>query len=208
MATQAATILPRLFLIRHGDTDWTDSHQHTGYTDISLNASGEEHARRMGVRLQGETFTRVFTSPLIRARRTCQLAGFADRAELNSDLIEWDYGDYEGRMTVDILRERPDWNLFRDGAPNGESPEQVAARADRFVQLVRPIGGDVAAFSSGHIIRMIAARWLGLPPLAAKYFFTATASVGIFGYEHSQNQPVVLLWNDVRPLVQNSEGSP
>jgi probable phosphoglycerate mutase len=145
----------------------------------------------------------VFTSPLVRVRRTCELAGFSARAEVNPDLVEWDYGDYEGRMTGDIQRERPDWNLFRDGAPNGESPEQVAARADRFVEMVRLIDGDVAAFSSGHIIRMIAARWLGLPALAAKYFYTATASVGILGYEHNRTQPVVLLWNDVRPLDKN-----
>ena len=203
MSTKDAVALPRLFLIRHGDTDWTDSNQHTGRTDISLNANGEERARGLGARLKGEKFAQVFTSPLVRARRTCELAGFAARAEVNPDLVEWDYGAYEGRTTLDIQRERPAWNLFRDGAPNGESPEQVAARADRFVDIARQIDGDVAAFSSGHIIRMIAARWLGLPPLAAKYFYTATASVGIVGYEHNRNQPVVLLWNDVRPLEMN-----
>lgn len=197
-------VFPRLFLIRHGDTDWTDTHQHTGRTDISLNANGEERARSLGARLRIEKFTRVFTSPLVRATRTCEIAGFADRAEVNSNLVEWDYGDYEGRLTVDIQRERPDWNLFRDGAPRGESPEQVAVRADQFLQVVRPIEGDVAAFSSGHIIRMIAARWLGLPTLAARLFYTATASVGTLGYEHNRNEPVVLLWNDVRPLNTKS----
>ena len=114
--------------------------------------------------------------------------------------MEWDYGDYEGRVTLDIQRERPDWNLFRDGVPNGESPEQVAARADRFMAMVRKIDRDVAAFSSGHITRMIAARWLGFAPLSAKYFYTATASVGILGYEHERNQPVVILWNDARRI--------
>jgi broad specificity phosphatase PhoE len=203
MASNIINDLPKLFLIRHGDTDWTDRHQHTGRTDVSLNAIGEERARRLGARLNPERFDQVFTSPLVRARRTCELAGFSARAEVNPDLIEWDYGDYEGRTTSEIQRERPDWNLFRDGAPNGESPEQVAVRADRFLEVVRPIGGDVAAFSSGHIIRMIAARWLRLSPLAAKYFYTTTASVGILGYEHDRNEPVVLLWNDVCPLDTN-----
>jgi probable phosphoglycerate mutase len=197
MTSQNANALPRLFLIRHGDTDWTDSHQHTGRTDISLNARGEEKARRLGTLLAKENFVHVFTSPLIRARRTCELAGFADVAEVNADLVEWDYGDYEGLTTTEIHRRNPHWNLFQDGVPNGESPEQVAARAERFVERVRSFEGDVAAFSSGHIIRMIAARWLSLSPHAAQYFYTATASKGILGYEHNREQPVVLLWNDV-----------
>lgn len=204
LASEDRRGLPELFLIRHGGTDWTDSHQHTGLTDIALNADGEEQARRLAARLSAEEFARVFTSPLVRARRTCELAGYAGRAEANPDLVEWDYGDYEGGLTVDVHRDRPDWNLFRDGAPNGESPAQVAARADRFVELARTIEGHVAAFSSGDVIRMIAARWLGLRPVAAKYFYTATASVGILGYEHDRNQPVVLLWNDVRPLNDNA----
>jgi probable phosphoglycerate mutase len=196
------TRLPRLFLIRHGDTEWTDSHRHTGLTDIPLTPRGEERGRELGARLQGETFTRVFTSPLVRARRTCELVGYAGHADVNPDLVEWDYGDYEGLASVEIKRNRLDWNLFRDGVPHGESPEQVAARADRFLDTVRPMDGDVAAFSSGHIIRMIAARWLGMPPLAAKFFYSATASVGILGYEHTRNEPVVLLWNDIRPLAE------
>jgi broad specificity phosphatase PhoE len=196
MASDHATALPRLFLIRHGDTAWTDSRQHTGRTDIPLNANGEAHARRLGARLRGKTFTRVFVSPLLRVRRTCELAGFAETAEVNPDLTEWDYGDYESKLTDDIHRQRPQWNLYRDGTPNGESPDQVAARADRFIQLVRPIVGDVAAFSSGQLIRMIAARWLGLSPVHARHFYTATASIGILGYEHDHSQPVLLLWND------------
>jgi probable phosphoglycerate mutase len=136
-------------------------------------------------------------------RRTCELAGFAEHAEVSPDLTEWDYGDYEGLLTTDVHRTRPDWYLYRDGAPNGESPKQVAARADRFINLVRPIDGDVAAFSSAQIIRMIAARWLGLPPVAAKYFYTETASVGILGYEHDRIQPVVHLWDDVGTLDKN-----
>ena len=192
---------PRLFLLRHGNTDWSDSRKHTGRTDISLNASGEQHALLFGSRLKGETFARIFVSPLIRVRRTCELAGFAEDAEVDPDLTEWDYGDYEGLLTADVHRTRPDWYLYRDGAPGGESPEQVAARADRFIQRVRSIDGEVAAFSSAQIIRMIAARWLGLPPLAAQYFYTDTASVGILGYEHDRSRPVVHLWDDVGTLA-------
>jgi probable phosphoglycerate mutase len=194
---------PRLFLLRHGNTDWSDSRKHTGRTDIPLNADGEQHALLLGTRLKGETFARVFVSPLVRVRRTCQLAGFADHAEAIPDLTEWDYGDYEGLLTATVHRTRPDWYLYRDGAPNGESPEQVATRADRFIESVRPINGDVAAFSSAQIIRMIAARWLGLPPSAARYFYTETASVGILGYEHDRIQPVVHLWDDVGTLDKN-----
>ena len=203
MATKDADRPSRLFLLRHGDTDWSDSRKHTGRTDIPLNASGEQHALLLGARLKGERFARVFVSPLLRVRRTCQLAGFADQAEICPNLTEWDYGDFEGLLTADVHRTRSDWYLYRDGAPNGESPDQVAARADRFINLVRPIDGDVAAFSSAQIIRMVAARWLGLPPLAAKYFYTATASVGILGYEHDQIQPVVHLWDDVGVLDKN-----
>ena len=200
MATKETERPPRLFLLRHGNTDWSDSRKHTGRTDIPLNADGEQHALLLGTRLKGERFARVFVSPLLRVRRTCQLAGFADHAEVCPDLTEWDYGDYEGLLTTAVHRTRPDWYLYRDGAPNGESPEQVAARADRFIERVRLSDGDVAAFSSAQIIRMIAARWLGLAPLAAKYFYTATASVGILGYEHDRSQPVVHLWDDVGAL--------
>jgi len=192
---------PRLFLLRHGNTDWSDSRKHTGRTDIPLNASGEQHALLLGKRLKGETFARTFISPLIRVRRTCELAGFAQDAKVDADLTEWDYGDYEGLLTADVHLTRPDWYLYRDGAPGGESPEQVAARADRFIQRVIPLDGDVAAFSSAQIIRMIAARWLGLPPLAAQYFYTETASVGILGYEHDRSRPVVQLWDDVGTIA-------
>lgn len=188
---------PRLFVIRHGDTAWSDSGQHTGLTDLPLNANGEARAARLAARLSGETFARVYCSPLIRARRTCELAGYAGRATINADLVEWNYGRYDGTTSAEIRRDRPDWNLFRDGAPGGETPVQVAGRAARFVALARESDGDVAAFSSGHMIRMIAARWLGLDTLAARCFFTGTASVGILGYEH--DLPVVRLWNDIRP---------
>ena len=190
---------PRLFLIRHGETAWSLTGQHTGLTDIPLTATGEARARLLGTRLAGQSFARVFTSPLMRAYRTCDLAGFAGRAEVNADLVEWNYGSFDGLTSAEIRRNRPDWDLFRDGAPGGESPGQVAARADRFLNIVRPISGDVAAFSSGHFIRVLAARWLGLPTIDAKRFYTATASVGIVGFEHGQVDPVILLWNDTRP---------
>ena len=190
--------LPRLFLTRHGDTAWTDSHQRTGRTDLPLNEAGEERARQIGERLRRYSFARVFTSPLQRASRTCELAGFGAVATVDPDLVEWDYGRFEGMLTRDILRESPGWELFRDGCPGGESPEDVAARADGFIDRVRRIEGDVLAFSSGHIIRMIAARWLGLPPVAGRFFYCRPASVGVLGFEHKKrDEPIVGLWNHV-----------
>jgi broad specificity phosphatase PhoE len=196
-----SSVLPKLFLARHGDTAWTDSHQHTGRTDLPLNERGEEHARQLGEQLRQFTFARVFTSPLQRASKTCALAGFGARVEVDSDLVEWDYGRFEGTRESDILKERPDWELYRDGCPGGESPADVAARADRFIARVHGIAGDVLAFSSGHIIRMIAARCLGLPPGCGRFFFCDPASVGVLGFEHnSREQPIIRLWNFVNEL--------
>jgi broad specificity phosphatase PhoE len=193
-----SSALPKLYLARHGDTAWTDSHQHTGRTDLPLNERGEEHARQLGERLRGFCFVRVFTSPLQRASRTCELAGFGVGAEVNPDLTEWDYGRFEGKRTSDILKEWPGWELYRDGSPGGESPEEVAVRADRFIKRVHGIDGDVLAFSSGHIIRMIAARWHGLAPAFGRLFFCRPASVGVLGFEHdSRDEPVIRLWNYV-----------
>jgi probable phosphoglycerate mutase len=193
-----ASDLPKLYLARHGDTDWTDSQQHTGRTDLPLNARGEEHARQLGERLRRFSFSRVFTSPLQRASKTCELAGFGAGVEIDFDLIEWDYGRFEGKRTSDILKERPGWELYRDGSDGGESPQDVAARADRFIARVHRVGGDVLAFSSGHIIRMIAARWNGLAPSAGRVFFCRPASVGVLGFEHSsRDQPIIRLWNYV-----------
>jgi probable phosphoglycerate mutase len=190
--------LPQLFLARHGDTAWTDSHQHTGRTDIQLNAGGEEHARQMGERLRGFSFVRVFTSPLQRASKTCELAGFGDVAEVDPDLTEWDYGDLEGLLTSAIIQRRPGWELYRDGSPGGESPEDVAVRADRFIKRIHGMSGDILAFSSGHIIRMIAARWNGLAPAAGRVFFCRPASVGVLGFEHNnREEPIIRLWNYV-----------
>jgi probable phosphoglycerate mutase len=192
------TDMPKLFLTRHGDTAWTDSHQRTGRTDLPLNEAGEGRARQIGDRLRRYSFAGVFTSPLQRASKTCELAGFGAVARADPDLVEWDYGRFEGMRTKNILKERPGWELFRDGCPEGESPADVAARADRFIARVRGIEGDVLAFSSGHIIRMIAARWLGLPPGAGRFFYCRPASVGVLGFEHrNRDEPVVALWNHV-----------
>jgi probable phosphoglycerate mutase len=190
--------LPKLYLARHGDTAWTDSHQHTGRTDLPLNERGEEHARELGERLRGISFRHVFTSPLRRASRTCELAGFEAGAEVDRDLMEWDYGRFEGKLTRDILNERPGWELYRDGCPDGEAPGDVAARADRFIARVQGITGNVLAFSSGHVIRMIAGRWLGMAPEAGRVFFCRPASLGVLGFEHDRrDQPVIRLWNYV-----------
>jgi broad specificity phosphatase PhoE len=193
-----SSALPKLYLVRHGDTAWTDSHRHTGRTDVPLNDEGEKHARRLRGALPRVSFAHVFTSPLQRAAKTCALAGFGDVAGINLDLLEWDYGNYEGKLTSDIVKERPGWELFRDGCPGGESAKEVADRADRFIRRVHELGGDVLAFSSGHIIRMIAARWLGLPPAAGRCFFCRPGSVGELGFEHdSRDQPVIRLWDYV-----------
>jgi probable phosphoglycerate mutase len=186
--------LPLVYLGRHGETAWSLNGQHTGLTNLPLTERGERNARRLGERLRGLTFAEVFTSPLQRAARTCALAGF--QAATETDLVEWDYGDYEGRRTAEILAERPGWQLFRDGCPGGESPEQVAARADRVVQRVRATDGNVLLFSSGHFLRMLAARWLGQKPIAGELFTLNTASLSALGYEHDYTQPVIQLWND------------
>jgi broad specificity phosphatase PhoE len=193
-----SSTLPRLYLARHGDTAWTDSRRHTGRTDLPLSERGEDRAGQLGQVLSPIPFAHVFTSPLRRVARTCALAGFGEVARINRELLEWDYGPYEGKTTSEIVRERPGWELFRDGCPGGESVQDVADRADRFIARVQELGGDVLAFSSGHIIRMIAARWLGLPPAAGRCFFCQPGSVGELGFEHdSRDEPIVRLWNSV-----------
>jgi probable phosphoglycerate mutase len=191
--------LPVIYVARHGETAWSLSGQHTGLTDLPLTERGERNARRLGERLKGLSFTRVFTSPLQRAAKTCELAGFGATAEVDRDLLEWNYGAYEGRRTAEILAELPDWQLFRDGCPGGESPEQIGARADRVVSRLRAVQGDVLLFSSGHFLRVLAARWLGLEPGGGRYFLLSTASLGTLAYEHnSLSEPVIRLWNDTR----------
>jgi len=191
-------MLPTIYLARHGETAWSLSGQHTGLTDLPLTERGERNARQLGRRLNGLALAKVFTSPLQRAVRTCELAGFGSVAEVDRDLLEWNYGDYEGRRTAEIHVERPDWQLFRYGCPGGESPTQVGARAGRVVSRLRAIQGDVLLFSSGHFLRVLAASWLGLEPAAGRFFLLSTASVSVLGYEHNLSEPVIRLWNDTR----------
>jgi len=199
--------LPVVYLARHGETAWTISHQHTGVTDLPLTARGEAEAVQLGQRLAGLTFAAVLTSPLQRAVRTCELAGFGSIANVEADLREWDYGAFEGRTSADIRAEHPDWQLFRDGCPEGESPAQVGARADRVIRRVRAIEGNMLLFSSGHVLRVFAARWLGLDPGAARYFLLGTASLSAVGYEHDRSEPAIHLWNEMphEPRISPTE---
>jgi broad specificity phosphatase PhoE len=188
--------LPVIYLARHGATAWTVSGQHTGLTDLPLTTQGEREAVQLGELLGGLAFTRVFTSPLRRAVRTCELAGFGAAAEVDPDLVEWNYGAYEGRTSAAIRAERPEWQLFRDGCPGGESPAQIGARADRIAHRARAMVGDVLLFSSGHFLRVFASRWLGLEPGAGRYLLLSTASLSAVGYEHDRSEPVIRLWNE------------
>jgi len=190
--------LPVLYLARHGETAWSRSGQHTGVTDLPLTDKGEQDARRLGERVRGLAFAKVFTSPLQRAARTCELAGFGAMADIEPDLVEWNYGKYEGRTSAEIHSERPDWDLFRDGCPGGETPSLIGARADSVVSRVRAVQGNVLLFSSGHILRVLASRWLGLGPGSARYFLLCTASLSELGYEAERSRPVIRLWNDTR----------
>ena len=192
---------PNVFLARHGETAWSLSGQHTGLTDLPLTARGEANARTLAAPLADVPFALVLTSPLVRATRTCELAGFSGVAVEDGDLVEWNYGDYEGKRTADILAMNPGWKLFRDGCPGGESPADVAARADRVIARARAAGGNVLVFSSGHILRMIGSRWLGLPPSGGAYFVLGTASVSALSYEHDMSEPVHRFWNDMRHLT-------
>ena len=191
-------IFPLVRLVRHGETAWSLAGRHTGLTDLPLTEHGEQNARRLGERLRGLKFAKVFTSPLQRAARTCELAGFKAVAEIDQDLAEWNYGDYEGLRTPEIRAERPGWQLFRDGCPGGESPGQVAARAERVLQRVRAVPGAVLIFSSGHFLRVLAARWLGLEAGDGRFFALDTASLSELGYERDLSAPVIRLWNDTR----------
>jgi len=187
---------PLVYLARHGETAWTITGQHTGLTDLPLTERGERNARRLGGRLKGLTFARVSTSPLRRASRTCELAGFSSVATVDDDLVEWNYGAYEGKTPEEIVRQRPGWELFRDGCPGGESVADVAVRAHRVIDRLRAIDGNVLLFSSCHFLRVLAAGWLGLEPTAGRYFFLGTAALSIVGYHHGLYDPVIRLWND------------
>jgi len=190
--------LPAIYLARHGETAWSLTGQHTGRTDLPLTERGESNARRLGERLAGLMFAKVFTSPSQRAVRTCELAGFRTNAEVDANLVEWNYGDYEGLRTVQIHAKHPDWQLFCDGCPHGESPAQIGARADRTVSRLRQIEGDVLIFSSGHFLRVLAGRWLGLEPAAGRFFMLRTASLSALGYESNLSRPVIQFWDDTR----------
>src|SRR5208283_1729632 len=188
--------LPVVYLARHGETAWTLSGQHTGLTDLPLTPAGERNARQLGQRLKGLRFAAVFSSRLQRAVRTCRLAGFGSMAKVDSDLVEWDYGQFDGLRSAEILAKYPNWDLFRDGCPGGESPTQIAGRADRVAKRLRALQADVLLFSSGHFLRVLAAHWLGLDPVGGRYLLLSTASLSVLGYEHNLSQPVIRLWND------------
>jgi broad specificity phosphatase PhoE len=186
----------RLFLIRHGQTDWSLSGQHTGVTDVALNAAGEAGARALEPWLRDIDFSHVFTSPRQRAHRTCELAGLGAAARIEPDLAEWNYGDYEGLRSIDIRKSRPDWAIFRDGCPDGESPEQISTRADRLIAGLRKLEGTIALFSHGHFGRVLATRWIGLPVIQAEHFSLDVASLSILGYVPGDATTSVLaLWN-------------
>ena len=191
--------LPEIHLIRHGETAWTESRQHTGLTDIPLTERGERQARRFGEHLRGKAYAHVFTSPLQRASRTCELAGFGGAARIDPELVEWDYGEYEGLTRQEILRRHAGWNVFRDGSPGGESVARVSARADRVIARLRALEGDNLLFSSGHFLRVLAARWLGLDAGCGRFFQLSTTTLSVLGYDHDRSEPAILLWNDVRP---------
>lgn len=189
-------MLPRVYLVRHGETEWSLSGRHTSRTDVPLTTRGEEKARQIGQRLQGIDLALVLTSPRQRARRTCELAGLGASAEVEPDLREWDYGQYEGLHTAEISKMRPGWNLFQHGCPGGEDPNQMLERADRIVARLRSFNGNTGIFSHGHFLRVLAARWIGLPVAQGQHLLLSTASLSILGYEHDhRDQPAIGLWN-------------
>jgi len=191
-------------LVRHGQTEWSLSGQHTGRTDIPLTQEGERQAEQVGARLAGWDFALVLCSPLSRATQTCRLAGMAGEVEITDDLREWDYGDYEGRRTVDIREERPGWDLWLHGVPNGETLEDVGRRADRVIERAGTAGGDVALFAHGHLLRVLGARWAGLPPAGGRRLGLTTASVSVLGWE--RETAVIERWNDSSPCDDGSPG--
>ena len=193
--------LPQVYIARHGETEWSLSGQHTGLTDLPLTPRGERNARALCARLAGIAFDHVLTSPLQRARRTCELAGFGARAAIDNDLVEWNYGQYEGRTTADIRKEHPRWEIFRDGCPGGESVPEITARADRVVGRLRQLGGKVLLFSSAHFLRVFAPRWCGLDVTFGKFLHLDTATVSVVGYNHGLNEPAICLWNDGRHVA-------
>jgi len=190
-----------IYLVRHGETAWSKSGQHTGVTDLPLTEHGREMARRLRPLLAGETFACVLSSPLRRARETSELAGLGERAVVEPDLMEWNYGEYEGLTPEQIFERRPGWLIFRDGCPGGESPAAIGARVDRVIARVRDVGGDVALFAHGHVFRVLVARWIGLPVEAGQHFLLDTATLNVLGYY--RDSPAVRIWN--APLAPMKE---
>ncbi len=190
-----SSVLPQVHLVRHGETAWSLSGQHTGRTDMPLTEAGEAAARGVADRLKGLSFSAVWSSPSQRAYNTSVLAGFGAGSVKNDDLQEWDYGAYEGLTTTQILAERPGWNVFRDGCPKGESAADVGARADRIVRQLREAGGNILIFSSAHFLRVLGARWVGLPPEGGALLVLDTTSISVLGYEHDLGEPVIRKWN-------------
>jgi probable phosphoglycerate mutase len=191
-------VAAQIFLFRHGETEWSLTGRHTGRTDLPLTENGERRASNLRGLLKGVNFAHVLTSPLRRARRTCELAGFGAVARVDPDLQEWDYGDYEGRTTSDIQAQRPGWDVFKDGCPKGESVEQVSQRAERVLERLRSMDGTVALFSHGQFLRVLAMRWIGLPPREGRHFALDTASLSILGYERNDGElPSICVWNTV-----------
>jgi probable phosphoglycerate mutase len=195
-----ARTLPTVCLVRHGETAWTISGQHTGRTDIPLTERGEQTARALGPRLREWNFVQVFTSPLQRARRTAELAGFGAAVVSDADLMEWNYGTYEGRRTSDTRSERPGWRLFDDGCPGGETLDAVGARAERVIARIRARPGDVLIFAHGHILRVLVARWLGLASREGRCFDLAPASISLLGYDRDLDEPILRRLNDAPVL--------
>jgi len=187
--------LQKIYLLRHGQTEWTISGRHTGITEVPLTPHGEEEARAMGQRLRGVIFQRVLTSPRLRARRTCELAGWGAAAEVVEDLHEWNYGAYEGLLPSEILARQPGWNVFDDGCPGGETPADTQIRADRLLATLRKAEGNIALFSHGHFTRVLAARWVGLPVAQGQILASTTGSVSILGFNGTGDKPVIHLWN-------------
>jgi broad specificity phosphatase PhoE len=180
-----------VYLVRHGETAWSLSRQHTGRTDIPLTERGERDARALSARLQGIEFAKVLTSPLTRARRTAELAGFTDRLEIDPDLMEWDYGAYEGRRTSDIRKEHPGWTSFVEGSPGGETVADVGVRADRVIARLRAIEGNTLIFAHRDILRVLIVRWIELPAIEGRRLYLETSSVSILGYDHDLSEPVI-----------------
>jgi len=189
-------MLARIYYIRHGETVWSLSGQYTGRTDLPLTPHGEDLARELGQRLTEIPFAHVLSSPRQRARRTCALVIPGATPEIEPDIAEWDYGDYEGLHSAAVHKAHPDWNLFREGCPGGETPDQLCTRADRLIAKLRTLEGNIALFSHGHFGRVFAARWIGLPVSEAQHFLLSTASLSVFDYEHHQaDSPAIALWN-------------